>query len=306
MAKIKSYDSPAFTQRYMASPELGRLLKGNFSQFFIVRVEEMYRLVKEDVPATRSTGHSFIYITEGEAVMTIGSKQYKTRRGELLMVPAGQVFSFNQGDVNKGYLCYFSPDVFTGGYRKHELLKDFGVISSWGFPNHICPNGQSAEFILQLFERLLSEYSEHGLDRRDILLPYLLVLLSEINQLCQPAASSRRPALVAPALFPAFREMVYTHCKSKHGVKEYADLLHVTPNHLNKIVKSHTGKSPTVWIDGIILAEAKTLLRQTTLSVGKVALEMGFTDQSYFTRKFKKYEGVTPIDFRRGLKSTKN
>lgn len=306
MAKIKRYDSKAFTQRYMASPELDQLLKGNFSQFFIVRVEEMYRLVKEDVPATRSVGHSFIYITEGEAVMMIGSHQYKTRRGELMMVPAGQVFSFGQGDVNKGYLCYFSPDVFTGVYSKHELLKDFGLVSTWGLPYHIRPNRQSGEFILQLFERLLFEYSGHGLDRRDILLPYLLVLLSEVHQLCQPAEVSRRPVSGTPALFSAFREMVYSHCRSKHSVAEYADLLHVTPNHLNKIVKSFSGKSPTVWIDEIILAEAKTLLRQTTLSVGEVASEMGFMDQSYFTRRFRKYEGVTPVDFRRGLKSTKS
>jgi len=125
MAKIKVYDSRGFTQRYMASPELGQLMKGDFSQFFIVRVEEMYRLVQEAVPASRSTGHTFIYITEGEAIMTIGSRRYKTRRGELLLVPAGQVFSFGQGDVNKGYLCHFQDALLQGIYGKNALIRDF-------------------------------------------------------------------------------------------------------------------------------------------------------------------------------------
>ena len=51
----------------------------------------------------------------------------------------------------------------------------------------------------------------------------------------------------------------------------------------------------------MILAEAKVLLRQTSLSISAVALEIGFTDQSYFTRLFRKYEGVTPSSFREGI-----
>ena len=126
MPKIKVYDSRGFTERYMASSELGQLMKGDFRQFFIVRVEDMYRLVQEAVPASRSTGHTFIYVTEGEAIMTIGSRRYKTRRGELLLVPAGQVFSFGQGDVNRGYLCHFSEDLLHGVYGKNELVPPGG------------------------------------------------------------------------------------------------------------------------------------------------------------------------------------
>jgi len=76
-------------------------------------------------------------------------------------------------------------------------------------------------------------------------------------------------------------------------------LLNVTPNHLNKSVKSTTGKSATKWIDETILLEAKYLLYQTTLSINEIAMQVGHEDHSYFSRFFKKHEGITPIQYRK-------
>lgn len=287
MSKIKVYDSRGFTQRYMTSPELGQLLKGDFARFFIVRVEDMYRLVQETVPASRSTGHTLIYITDGEAVMKIGSRRYKTCKGELMMVPAGQVFSFGEGDVNKGYLCHFNEDILSGIYKKSD---------PWDFPQYICPDRRSARFILQLFERLFFEYVTHGLERKDLIAAYLCALLCELKHASAPTAGVNGTSDLAHQ----FKQLVHTHFRTKQLVKDYAALLHVTPNHLNKTIKALTGKSPTRWIDEIILSEAKTLLQQTSFSISEVAMEVGFTDQSYFSRLFRRYEGVTPTRFREG------
>lgn len=285
MPKIKVYDSRGFTQRYMASSELRQLLKDDFTRFFIVRVEDMYRLVQETVPASRSTGHTLIYITKGEAVMSIGSKRYRTRRGELMMVPAGQVFSFGKDDVNKGYLCHFNEDILSGVYKNYTL---------WDSPPHIRPDHRAAQFILQLFKRLFFEYSAYGLERKDIIASYLYALLCELKH----AGSSTAGVDGTSDLTRQFKQLVHTHFRTKHLVKDYAALLHVTPNHLNKTVKAFTGRSPTRWIDEIILSEAKTLLQQTSFSISQVAMEVGVTDQSYFARLFRRYEGVTPTAFR--------
>ena len=76
-------------------------------------------------------------------------------------------------------------------------------------------------------------------------------------------------------------------------------MLNVTPNHLNKSIKSVTGKSPTKWIDETILLEAKYLLYQTNLTINEIAMQVGHYDQSYFSRIFKKHEGLTPIEYRK-------
>lgn len=58
------------------------------------------------VPPTRATRHSILYLTEGEAIMTIGSETYTICKNECLIVPAGQVYSFANPDINKGHLLY--------------------------------------------------------------------------------------------------------------------------------------------------------------------------------------------------------
>jgi AraC-like DNA-binding protein len=95
-----------------------------------------------------------------------------------------------------------------------------------------------------------------------------------------------------------FQSLVHTHFKTQHRVADYAAMLHVSPNHLNKSVKAATGKSPSRWIDEAIVLEAKVLLYQSHHTISDVATEIGLQDPSYFSRLFKKYEGITPQTFR--------
>jgi AraC-like DNA-binding protein len=81
-------------------------------------------------------------------------------------------------------------------------------------------------------------------------------------------------------------------------VADYARQLNITPNHLNKIVKGATGKSTSAWIEEAVMQRAKALLATTDLPLSEIAARTGIMDQSYFARKFKKHEGVSPSEFR--------
>ncbi len=89
--------------------------------------------------------------------------------------------------------------------------------------------------------------------------------------------------------------------RGNRSVNHYANQLNVSPNHLNKVIKSRTRKSPSVWIDERVVLEAKVLLFQSGLTVAQIADEMGFSDQSTFGKLFRKYAGVSPTDFRSGF-----
>jgi AraC-like DNA-binding protein len=293
-AAITLYDPEHFTTKYMPSPELASRLKGDVNKFLIIRVEDMYRHVTRPVPATRATIHSMLFLRSGTATMKIGSDTYTIRPGQVLIVPAGQVFSFGEKDVNTGYLCSFHDDFLIGKFSS-ERLKDFEFLRVWGNPR-IDLDGQTSQFIDHLFSRILLDYEETGLANLDIIQPYLITLLCEINRAYTPMSASTHTSAVR--LTNRFKELLFSHVRTYHRVTDYATLLHITPNHLNKIVKSITGKSPTKWIDEAIVLEAKVLLSQRTVSISTVAAEVGFTDQAYFTRLFKKQEGITPTAFR--------
>lgn len=294
---IKTYNTENFRQHFMEEvPQLNDMLKANFGKFFIVKVEEMIRLIKLPVPPTRATTHTFICLTEGEAVMSIGSETYTIYKDECLLVPAGQVFSFANLDINKGFLCNFHPDIALGKIGSKEILNDFEFLNIWGNP-HICLDKSNAYAVLQVLQRIFQLYTAQGLKQLDLIQAYFISLLYELKQTYHPLSNSTQ--VQAVKLTNQFKELLFKNIKTKHLVSDYASLLAITPNHLNKVVKQITSKSPTKWIDETLILEAKVLLYQTQFSIGEIATEIGIYDTSYFSRLFKKYENQTPTQFRK-------
>jgi AraC family transcriptional activator of pobA len=272
-------------------PTLQGLLSAQPEQFFILRIEEMYRHLHGPVPPVRSSAHSALFITSGEARMTIGYDHYVAQANDLLLVPAGQIYSFRPADVNTGYLLHVHPDMLlAAGTGEFEFL------TGWGQPL-IHFGAVEAGFVQVLLQRLLAAYGQAGLGPLPLLWAYLAALFTEANYAYQPLTSTTTSA--AASLAHAFKQLLSQHIRQVHRVAAYADLLHITPNHLNKAVKSITGKSPTTWIDEALVLEAKSLLFQTTLPVAEVAALVGIADASYFSRLFKKVEGHPPSALRR-------
>ena len=81
--------------------------------------------------------------------------------------------------------------------------------------------------------------------------------------------------------------------------KEYAELLYITPNHLNAVCNDLLGISAGKLIRDRIILEAKRLLINLDLLVSEIADKLNFADQSYFIKFFKNHEGLTPEKFRK-------
>ena len=272
------------------APNLQHLLGSQLDQFFVVRVEDMYQHLRGPVPAVRSAAHTALFVATGEAHMAVGYDHYTARPGELLLVPAGQVHSYAPHDVNTGYLCHFHPDLLRrAGTPEPEFL------TTWGHP-HVHFGPEAAAFVQVLLQRMLAVYAQESLAALPLLLPYLAALLAEASYAYRPLPGLAPSA--AATLTQRFKTLLSQRIRQEHRVAAYADLLHITPNHLNKAVKSTTGKSPTTWIDEALVLEAKALLFQTTLPVAEVAALVGVADASYFSRLFKKIEGRPPSALR--------
>ncbi|WP_127836806.1 AraC family transcriptional regulator [Clostridium prolinivorans] len=79
-------------------------------------------------------------------------------------------------------------------------------------------------------------------------------------------------------------------------LKSLADYLQISPSYLGNIFKSITGKSVIDYLIHIRINKAKHFLKDG-LTVSETARKVGFNDVFYFSRAFKKYEGITPSQF---------
>jgi AraC-like DNA-binding protein len=99
-----------------------------------------------------------------------------------------------------------------------------------------------------------------------------------------------------------FAKLLVKHFREQHEVSFYANKLGMTPVNLSRSVVTTSGKSPIQWISGVLLTEAKILLRKPDATVKQVANELNFGDQSSFGKFFRKHTGMTPVEYRNGGK----
>ena len=76
----------------------------------------MLKASRLPVPPTRSTAHTLIFLTEGQASMKVGLQPVSIQKNECLIVPAGQVFSYSKYEVNDGFIA-FVEQALSGRYR---------------------------------------------------------------------------------------------------------------------------------------------------------------------------------------------
>jgi YesN/AraC family two-component response regulator len=81
-----------------------------------------------------------------------------------------------------------------------------------------------------------------------------------------------------------------------------AESLGITPNYLSALFTSETGITFTQHLTRIRMEHAKRLLNETKLKIYQICKEVGYSDQSYFSRLFKSLEGMSPFDYREQLR----
>lgn len=294
--KVKTYEAKGFREKFLGEDNPMQLLfRSNSDHFFCLKTEEMMGL-KYPVPPCKHSCHTLIFIVSGSHTMNVGYEEYCTVSNEIIVVPADQVFSIkNIANTHTGYICQFHPDILIGKYGSREMINNFDFLKISGNPK-ITLSPEDVPAVIAVLDRLQKEYSETPAANLNIVQSYLIALFYEMNK---NSVKGSKNISAAAVITTKFKELIHQNIKTQHLVHYYASLLNVTPNHLNKCVKAETGKSAARWIDETILLEAKYLLFQTTLSVSEIAIQVGHEDQSYFSRFFKKNEGISPIQYRK-------
>ena len=101
-------------------------------------------------------------------------------------------------------------------------------------------------------------------------------------------------------IFNSFCDLVVKYYRESREVKYYADLLHLTPKHLSKVIRMATnGLSPVKWIEQYVTTQAKRLIEtRATQTLQETAYMLGFTEPASFYRYFKRVVGMTAKQYR--------
>ncbi|WP_419886672.1 response regulator transcription factor [Paenibacillus sp. B-A-8] len=93
-------------------------------------------------------------------------------------------------------------------------------------------------------------------------------------------------------------DLIHRHYNKNLKLDTLADVFSYSSAYLGKLFKNSTGYSFNSYLDKVRMEKAKELLTKG-YKIQQVANEVGFSDVDYFREKFKKFEGVSPSDYRR-------
>ncbi|HHV60974.1 MAG TPA: helix-turn-helix domain-containing protein [Clostridiaceae bacterium] len=94
-------------------------------------------------------------------------------------------------------------------------------------------------------------------------------------------------------------EYINKNYMSKITLEDVASYVHLSPPYFSKLFKDETRKNFNVYLNNVRIEMGKKLLLDESIPLVDVSILIGFEDQSYFSRVFKKITGVTPGKFRK-------
>lgn len=100
------------------------------------------------------------------------------------------------------------------------------------------------------------------------------------------------------SLYDRFIHLVQENCMTHREVQFYADLLFITPKHLNFVCKQNTEISASDWIQYFVKERLVLLLENPNLGIAEIADMMEFSSRSFFSRYVKKLTGFSPSEYR--------
>ncbi|MCX7928951.1 MAG: helix-turn-helix domain-containing protein [Patescibacteria group bacterium] len=207
-----------------------------------------------------------------------------------------------------GYACLFSKDYLTFNERTMSLLSS-PLFKIGGTPIFALTKEQK-HFIETIFQKMIMEQDSEYEFKDELLRNYIQILIHEALRIepakhFSTATASNAATRITSVFFDLLERQFPIETPNKplqlKTPLDFASVLSVHVNHLNRSVKSITGKPTTAHITERIVKEAMLLLKYTNWNVSEIAYSLGFKYPSHFNSLFKKITGATPSEYRKAI-----
>ncbi|WP_085315408.1 helix-turn-helix domain-containing protein [Derxia lacustris] len=237
-----------------------------------------------------------LFVRSGGGEAFIDGRKWPVQPGTLIVAPARSVHGFHfSRDVDGPVVTVAQrPLESLAGTAAPELLDTLrrpAVIA-------VDAGSRHADALMPLFDAIAREAQVHApgqVAAGMALMTALFVQIARIGALA-PAdggARSRKAAQIE-----RFRALVDAGFRERKGVDAYATAMGVTAGQLTRLCRELLGMSSLDVINRRVVHEAQRELIYSSLSVKQIAAQLGFEDEAYFGRFFRKQTGLRPTEFR--------
>lgn len=242
---------------------------------------------------TRAEGyhwHQVLFSANGNGFLKYDNLTLPIAEGDYFFLPAGYPHEYYSDNVSwdvrwiafDGYACTHVLSQFE--MNKPIIVKAQDSTSLQSLYHKM--------FTVQKSDKLYGDYSCSG---------YIYDYIIEFHRLMDNKvirAKNDRNKILIPVL-----SYINENFRSDFPLTVLARQAGISSQHLCRIFKETMNMRPLEYLTQRRLREAKDLLQRNDISIAEIAVLSGFPDAGYFSTVFKKYEGLTPMEYRKSITS---
>ena len=235
--------------------------------------------------------HELIFVCEANGHIVIGGKRYPIKKGMLFYIPPGvqqTIEPRTQSPIHCMTVHFSGSRMVLGSDGKWRYQEDIQTLKQ--------PSAQEIMDYIpvkELFEKLVDTWNDKGPSYEFIagtLLRQLLILVSHNNKM---QSKNYAISLKIDQIIEYMRQNI----NRKVTLEELSRIVGLSTFYLSKTFKDATGYPIIAYFNKMKIEKAKELLIEGNKKVKEVAYELGYTNEFYFSRIFKRIEGLSPTEF---------
>lgn len=247
---------------------------------FFPKAKEHYREREEGADQ-----YILIYCTEGKGIIEVEDQIYRLEKSDAFCIPRNVRHKYYADEKEPWSILWVH---FKGDNTNYFPLEERKIV-------HI--NSRHSDNRMMVLFNLLFRVLERNYTIGNFIYisQVLSLILSEIyfrEKVDESSVQDRHVTMVI--------RYMYQHLRENLTLEEISEEVQLSKSYLNAVFKAQTGKSPVEFFIHLKMQEACKLLKSTDYYIYEVSSELGYTDQYYFSRIFKKVVGVSPKDYKNG------
>ncbi|WP_158973630.1 AraC family transcriptional regulator [Cellulophaga sp. L1A9] len=268
--------------------------------FAISKMEDIYtkRNGKVDEPH-RHNYYTVLIINKAKGLHKIDFNSYDLADKQIFFVAPGQVHQVVETEKSIGFSMTFSNEFLTENAIPLSFIASLNLFQNYGQTPPLLPSPEQfsiiENFSYQIFALFISDARMKNLS----IGAFLKLLLIACNNSCAMNPLESDIDSTGDNLIRNFKDLVDDNYKKEHTTSYYATRLYITPDHLNRTVKTKIGKTAKEYIQSRLITEAKRLLYFTNLSNKEIGYELGYSEPANFSAFFKKHTQLSPLHFKK-------
>ncbi len=242
-----------------------------------------------------------VIVMDGTAEHIVENERFTIKKGDIFVMGS---------DISHGYdnavnlrICniMFRPEALLNGDHDIKQLAGFHALflleaqlnTAQGFSSRLKLAPADFAELERLLDMTMEEYGADRPGKKTQLMALFMQIVVKLSRLYDAPAKQREISGMAEAA--AFME---NHYMEDITIEQVLEISHYSQRHFIRLFSAAYNTTPQKYLMNIRIRRACALLRESAMPITEVALRCGFSDSNYFSRAFRKTNGVTPSQYR--------